>query len=387
MMFQHIIYYIKKELFFTLLSILFSILLLLTIKTSTFAEPTAPIPLVKTAKATLENVTPPDKYIGHIEAIESVELIARVTGYLEKVNFKEGSIVKENQLLYVIEQPPYLARVSANRALVEQARADVFQATQKLNRLLAAQPESVPATDLDDAKAQKQYTEGVLQEAQANLKLALIDFDYTTIHAPITGRIGKTTYTRGNLVGPNSEPLAEIMQIDPIRVVFSVSENNVSLIKQVLSEQKGNVSNNNLAPEITFPNGEKYPLKGTIDFIDNYVDPQTGTIAIWAEFKNPDGELIPGEYVTVLLTATEENLKITIPQEAVQIDNKGHFVFVVNKDNIVEERRIETDTMLIDKWVVTAGLKEGDNVIVQGVQKVKPGMKVNITTEDVERIQ
>jgi len=143
-----------------------------------------------------------------------------------------------------------------SKDLVEQAKADLFKANQKLNRLLTAQPESVPATDLDDAKAQKQYAAGVLQEAQANLKLALIDLDYTTIYAPITGRIGKTTYTRGNLVGPNSEPLAEIMQIDPIRVVFSVSENNVSLIKQVLSEQKGNASNNNLAPEITFPNGE-----------------------------------------------------------------------------------------------------------------------------------
>ena len=387
MIFQHIIHYIKKESFFTLLSILFSIALLLTIKTLSFAESTAPIPLVKTSKVKLENINPPDKYIGHIEAIESVKIIARVTGYLEKTNFKEGSIVKENQLLYVIEQPPYLARVSANRGLVEQAKADVFRANQKLSRLLAAQPESVPATDLDDAKAQKQYAAGVLQEAQANLKLALIDLDYTTIHAPITGRIGKTTYTKGNLVGPNSEALAEIMQMDPIRVVFSVTENNVPLIEKILSEQRENESKNNLAPEIRFPNGTKYHLRGKIDFIDNKVDPQTGTIAIWVEFKNPDGELIPGEYVTVLLTISEENLKITVPQVAVQIDNKGYFVFIVNKDNIVEERRIETDKMLGDKWVLTGGLKEGDTVIVQGIQKVKPGMKVNITTEDVERKQ
>jgi len=181
-------------------------------------------PLVKITKATLENINPPEKFIGHIEAIETVSIVARVAGYLEKVNFKEGSIVKKNSLLYVIEQAPYLARVASNQGLVEQAKADLFKANQKLNRLLTAQPESVPATDLDDAKAQKDYAEGLLKEAQANLKLSLIDLDYTTITAPINGRIGKTRYTEGNYVNTSSEPLAVIHQLNPIRVVFSLGE-------------------------------------------------------------------------------------------------------------------------------------------------------------------
>jgi membrane fusion protein (multidrug efflux system) len=234
-----------------------------------FAASNTAEPLVKTVTVTLDNVNPPEKFIGHVEAIESVKLIARVTGYLEKVNFKEGSIVKKGSLLYVIEQPPYLAKVSANKALVKQAKADLFKANQKLNRLLSAQPESVPATDLDDAKAQKDYTEGVLNENQANLKLSLIDFDYTTITAPLTGRIGKTMYTEGNFVGPTSEPLAEIVQMDPIRVVFSVSENNIDFIEKSLADAEKSKTQSIISPEITFPDGIKYDLKGSIDFVDN----------------------------------------------------------------------------------------------------------------------
>lgn len=349
-----------------------------------FAASNTAEPLVKTVTVTLDNVNPPEKFIGHVEAIESVKLIARVTGYLEKVNFKEGSIVKKGSLLYVIEQPPYLAKVSANKALVKQAKADLFKANQKLNRLLSAQPESVPATDLDDAKAQKDYTEGVLNENQANLKLSLIDFDYTTITAPLTGRIGKTMYTEGNFVGPTSEPLAEIVQMDPIRVVFSVSENNIDFIEKSLADAEKSKTQSIISPEITFPDGIKYDLKGSIDFVDNKVDPQTGTIAIWSEFRNPEGRLIPGEYVTVYLALTSPKLMPVVPQVAVMQDNEGQFVYIVNKESKVETRRIEAGSIVGDKLAVKTGLNKGDIIIIEGIQKVKPGLKVKATPEDVE---
>jgi membrane fusion protein (multidrug efflux system) len=341
-------------------------------------------PMVKVAKVKVENVNQPEKFIGHVESIERVEIIARVAGYLEKVNFNEGSFIKAGKLLYIIEQPPYIAKVSANEGLVKQAKADVFKANQKLTRLLTAQPESVPATDLDDARAQKNYAEGVLREAEANLKLSKIDLGYTTIIAPITGRIGKTTYTKGNFVGPSSKPLAEIVQMDPIRVVFSVSENNIVMIEKSLKGTKDNRGKYTLSPEIEFPNGLKYSLKGKIEFIDNKVDPQTGTIAIWANFRNPDGYLIPGEYVTVFLPMSEPKLMPIIPQVAVMQDSKGDFVYVLNSENKVEERRIKTDAIIGDKLAVKSGLKEGDIIIIEGIQKVHPGIKVNASSVDVE---
>lgn len=341
-------------------------------------------PLVKITKATLENINPPEKFIGHIEAIETVSIVARVAGYLEKVNFKEGSIVKKNSLLYIIEQAPYLARVTSNQGLVEQAKADLFKANQKLNRLLTAQPESVPATDLDDAKAQKDYAEGLLKEAQANLKLSLIDLDYTTITAPINGRIGKTRYTEGNYVNASSEPLAVIHQLNPIRVVFSLGENKVHHLQNYLRDIKENNEENFINPEIYFSDGSKYTEKGLIDFIDNSVDPSTGTIAVWVLFENQEHKLIPGEYVTIFLTLDKPDLKVLIPLEAVQMDNKGSFVFTVNKESIVEERRITTGKQLEDKWIVKNGLKEGDIVVVQGIQKIRPGIKVKTSSLDVE---
>ena len=341
-------------------------------------------PLVKITKATLENINPPEKFIGHIEAIETVNIVARVDGYLEKVNFKEGSIVKKGSLLYVIEQAPYLARVASNKALVEQSKADLFKAKQKLNRLLSAQPESIPATDLDDAKAQKAYAEGLLKESQANLKLALIDLDYSTITTPITGRIGKTRYTEGNYVNTSSEALAVIHQLNPIRVVFSLGENKVHHLQNSIRDMKENNEENFINPEIYFSDGSKYNKNGLIDFIDNSVDPSTGTIAVWALFENQEYKLIPGEYVTIFLTLDKPDLKVLVPLEAVQMDNEGSFVFTVNKNNIVEERRIITGKQLEDKWIVKSGLKEGDVVVVQGIQKIRPGIKVKTSSIDVE---
>jgi membrane fusion protein (multidrug efflux system) len=292
--------------------------------------------------------------------------------------------VKKGSLLYVIEQAPYLARVASNQAQVEQAKADLFKAEQKLNRLLSAQPESIPATDLDDAKAQKDYAEGLLKESQANLKLALIDLDYTTITAPITGRIGKTRYTEGNYVNTSSDALAVIHQLNPIRVVFSLGENKVHHLQNSLRDMKENNKVNFINPEIYFSDGSKYNKNGLIDFIDNSVDPSTGTIAVWAIFENQEYKLIPGEYVTIYLTLDKPDLKVLVPLEAVQMDNEGSFVFTVNKNNIVEERRIITGKQLEDKWIVKSGLKESECVIVQGIQKIRPGIKVKTSSIDVE---
>lgn len=341
----------------------------------------APLPLVKVTEIVLENANPPEKYIGHVESIESIDLMARVEGYLEEINFKEGAFVKQGQLLYVIERPPYKARVAAAKARVVQAEADLFKAETRLQRLRSAKPESVPKTDLDDALAARDLAQGKLDEAKANLELANIDLGYTSIKAPVTGRIGKSLYKVGDLVGPSSQPLAEVIRMDPIRVVFSVSENRGGIIMSALQDAQREEADPILSVEVEFPDGKKYSQKGEIDFVNNKVDPNTGTIAIWAIFDNPKGRLVPGEYVRVFLGETKQKMVPVVPQAAVMRDQEGAFVYVVDEKDNVEHRRVKLGTSLDGKFIVSAGLAPGERVIVQGIQKVKPGITVKVEGE------
>lgn len=335
-----------------------------------------PPPLVQVAPVTLQKASKPEKYIGHVEAIESVKLQARVEGYLQEIHFQEGSKVKAGQLLYVIEQPPYEARVASAKARVTQAQADLFQAKRRLQRLKAAQTESVPKTEMDDAKAARDRAAGKLQEAQANLELAQIDLDYTTVTAPIRGRIGDSPYEKGDLVGPSSQPLAEIRRIDPIRVVFSVAESQADMIQRAYQDAQQPVAKRDLQVKLQFTNGKVYGHAGRIDFLDNNIDKQTGTLAVWARFANPKGRLVPGEYVKVFVQATESKVMPAVPQVAVQRDKDGAFVYVVGPESKVEKRRIEVGTRIMDQIIVKAGLEKGEKVVVQGLLKVRPGAPV-----------
>lgn len=344
--------------------------------------PSAPKPMVRVTEAKMINTNPAQKYIGHVETISSVKLKPRVKGYLEKVNFDEGSYVQQGERLYVIEQPPYEAAVASAKARVVQMEAELFKATKHLERMQSADPESIPATKLDDAKAAKDLAEGRLQEAKANLKRARIDLDYTTIEAPISGRIGKSAYKQGDLVGPSSGQLAEIFRMDPIRVVFSVSENQVNIIRRALQNRDSKEEKRILQVNIKIPNGSAYPRTGIIDFIDNQVDSGTGTIAVWAKFDNPDHELLPGAYVNVFPRLKEPDMEPAVPQVAVQQDKKGRFVYVVTNNNTVDKRRITTGKGTADKLVIKSGISKGEKVITRGIQKVKPGSKVKIENDN-----
>src|SRR6056297_2524613 len=336
----------------------------------------SPPPLVQVETITLKNANRPEKYVGHVEAIESIDLQARVEGYLQKVNFQEGAFVDKGKLLYVIEQPPYKAHVASAKAKVTQARANLFKAETRLKRLRSAQPESVPKTSLDDAKAAKDLAQGQLEEATANLELAQIDLDYTTIEAPMEGRIGKSFYKKGDLVGPASKPLAEIVSVDPIRVVFSVSEKQLDIIQKAFIDAKTEKDQGVLKVQLEFPNKTKYPQSGRIAFVDNKMDPDTGTIAVWARFDNPKGRLVPGEYVNVFVRSAEPDMQPAVAQRAVQTDREGDFVYVADDTNTVKKRRIRIGPASEDQFIVESGLSKGDRVIVQGLQKVRPEMKV-----------
>jgi RND family efflux transporter MFP subunit len=336
-------------------------------------------PLVTVAPVTIQDINPPTEYIGHVEAIQAVDLRARVDGFLEQINFQEGEKVPSGKLLFAIEQAPYLAQVAVDKAQVAQAEVELTRANQHLKRLRSALSASVPAMDLDDAVAAQMHAEAQIAMAQATLNRSLLNLSYTTIKAPISGRIGRTAYTRGNVVGPTSNPLARIVQVDPIRVVYSISDNNLAAIQMAMNDALDGQQSPALVPRIRLANGTILDTAGRIDFVDNEMDPATGTIAIRAEFDNPKGHLIPGQYVSVLVTLTEPKLLPVVPQAAVLVNQQGRYVLVVDSENIARVRPIVIGQAVGLMWAVESGLKADELVIVEGIQKVKPDAAVQIS--------
>lgn len=361
--------------------------LLLVLFITSFAQPllaaspgrkAGPPPLVKVAVIAEKDVNPPTEYVGHMEAIQHVDLRARVEGFIEKIRFKEGDMVTAGEVLYIIEPAPYKAKVNAGRALIAQAEATLQKTSRRLQRLRATRPESIRATDMDNAVAAELQAKARLAEAKANLIMAELNLDYTVIKAPISGRIGRTAYTRGNLVNLSSGPLARIVQINPIRVVYPVSENDLPTIQETLHDAGKGRKSPLLQPRIRLGNGKLYQESGRVDFIDNQVDVSTGTIAVWARFGNHDSLLLPGQYVTVLISRKQPAIMPVVPQAAVIIDRQGAFVLIVDDQNKVSKRAIVTGAATDTTWAVKSGLKAGEKVIIQGIQKVKPGQTVRI---------
>ncbi|MDP4856494.1 MAG: efflux RND transporter periplasmic adaptor subunit, partial [Desulfobacterales bacterium] len=337
-------------------------------------------PMVTVEAVTEQEVNPPSDYVGRVEAIQAVDLRARVEGFIEHVKFQEGGKVKAGDLLYLIEQAPYKAKVNEAAAKVADAEASLTEARQYLKRLQSVRSGGVSATDLEAAVSTELKAKALLQQAQASLEQSELDLGYTVIKAPISGRIGRTTYTKGNLVGPASEALARIVQLDPIRVVYSMSEND--LVSDKLAREGGCAEDpeNRLVPRIQMPDGQMYPAAGRLDFVDNQVDASTGTIAVRAVFDNPDGILLPGQYVNVLIRCSEGKRLPVVPQSAVQEDREGRYVFTVDAENRVQQRRIKTGAAIGTNWAVESGLMTGETIIVQGVQKVSPGQIVETVT-------
>jgi len=357
--------------------------LALTVKATAAPDKnTGPPPMVTIATVVEQDVNPATEYVGHVEAIQSVDLQARVGGFLQQVNFKEGSKVRAGDTLYVIEQAPYQARVAIAKARATKARATLTQASNYLKRIQAVRTGGVSATDIEAAEAAALEASAEHAEAQATMALAELDLSYTRILAPINGRIGATSLTVGNLCGPTSGPLARIVQTDPIRIQYSVSENDLAAINLAQADAASSRDKNLLRAQIRLPGGEILKLTGQLDFVDNVVDASTGTISVRLVFDNPDGLLLPGQYVTVLLSHNQAKLMPVIPQSAVLEDRDGRYVLLVDAQNQVEQRRISTGVISGMLWTIESGLSAGETVIVQGVQKVHPGQTVKTTTAD-----
>jgi RND family efflux transporter MFP subunit len=340
-----------------------------------------PPPLVTVAPVTERDVNPPAEYVGHVEAIQTVDLRARVEGFLEEILFTEGADVRAEDVLYVIEQAPYKAKVDADKARLAQAEANLYRASQRLKRLQDARPESVRATDMDNAVADELQAKAQIKEAKAALASSALDLSYTRIKAPISGRIGLTAYTRGNLVNPSSGPLARVVQLDPVRVIYSVSENDLAAVQTALHDAKKGKKSRLLTPALRLTGSETFEGTGEVSFVDNQIDPTTGTIAVRAVFANGEGRLIPGQYVTVLVTASLPKVMPVVPQAAVLVNQEGRFVLVVDNENRVSARPITIGPAVGTVWAVESGLQAGDRVIVEGIQKAQPGETVQVKTD------
>lgn len=353
-------------------------------------------PSVVVAPVTAEDVGRSDQFIGRVQAIQSVDLKARVEGFLDEVAFKEGSFVKKGAILFEIEKAPYQAaearaqaEVAAAQAAIAGAKASLKNAQTNLDRQLdLVKRGTVSQAVADDAQAQRdkaaadvQAAEAQLKEAQAQLQTAQLNLSYTEISSPIDGRIGATNVTEGNLVNPQTGTLATVVQVDPVRVAFSIPESLYVTFAQERGKSIGDQATDLFSPRLQLPNGKPYDEKGTIAFAANQIDPSTGTLVVYADFPNPDGALLPGSFVNVTVEESATQSLPVVPAPAVLQDREGQYVFVLTDDDRAEQRRIQTAARVADGFAVSSGLQDGETVVVSGVQKVRPGEKVRPMTQ------
>ena len=333
-------------------------------------------PYVLVQKLETRNISPATSYIGHVEAIKSVNLKPQVTGYVEKVLFQEGSLVNEGDILFIIEQKRYIANVELRQAELASAKANLVRAERdyKRQKSLSSQNYASKAT-LDTSESNYLQAKAAVAQAEANLDLAKIDLDYTEIKAPITGYIGKALVTEGNYVNSTTQNLAHIVQTDPIRVSFSVSDKDMLNMREMY---KNGADSSPIRTELVLPNGKILVNHLKSRFTDNEINSDTATIAIYAEYSNERNLLIPGNYVDIRVGKKDPQLAVLVPQGAIAQDEHGNYVMVVNDEDIAEERRVLLGDIIEDKQVVTDGLTADDRVIIQGLQKVTNGQKVKV---------
>ncbi len=343
-------------------------------------EVAAQPPAVGVIEVAEQKVNPFFEFVGKTRPKESVALRARVTGFLEERSFEEGGRVEVDQVLFKIEPEQYQATVAQTEAALAAAKAKLNQAQVDLSRYQElAKKNNVSQQKVDEAAALVKVEEAAVETAEADLRKTRLDLEYTEITAPIAGRIDLAAYDVGNLVGPDSGVMATINLMDPIDVTFSISETwYLELVEaDVAAERAGKqVDEWTYIPLIKLPNGRRYEHEGRFDFVDNKVDEKTGTVLIRAEFPNPDRLLLPGQFVTVVIERKQAVDKIVVPQAAVLTDQAGYYVLIVNDEAKVESRRIETGQRFGASLVVNKGLETGEQVILYGIQKVRPGLTV-----------
>ncbi|MGY4574650.1 MULTISPECIES: efflux RND transporter periplasmic adaptor subunit [Bradyrhizobium] len=345
------------------------------------AGPPGP-PAVGVFEAVKRPITETNEFLGRIEAPNRVNVVARVTAFLDKRNFVEGSEVKAGDLLYQLERGPFEADLASKKAQVAQLQATLVNAKLTTDRAKALM--GGPAgqqSNVDAAVANQQSLEAQVQAAQAQVDLSQINLDYTMIHSPIDGRIGRTAVTEGNVVTPSSGTLTTIVSQDPMYVTFPVPVREALDLRDRYATRGGFKA---VVIRLRLPDGRLYDKTGELNFVNNTIAQNTDTISLRGVIPNPSTytsvaaggsvrELTDNEFVTVLLEGVQPVEVLAIPRSAVLSDQQGEYVYVVGADNKAEQRRIQLGQSTATIAAVTSGISLGDKVVVEGLQKVKPG--------------
>lgn len=344
-----------------------------------------PPPQVSVAEVISRNVKDWDEFTGRLQAVETVEIRPRVSGYIDKVAFNEGSLVKRGDLLFVIDPRPYKADYDRAAADVKRSKTAGELAKVELERVQHLKDSgAVSQEELDERKSTLAQADANVSGAQAALESAELNLNFTRVTSPVDGRVSRAEVTRGNLVtgGANGGTLlSSVVSIDPIYLYFDADEQSFLRYSQMArdtprTDVKDGKSESGRPVNVGLANEEGFPHQGTVDFVDNQLNPQTGTIRARAVMANKEGRFTPGLFARVQLLGGDEYPAILIEDRAVNTDQSQKYVLVVGANNVVEYRRVKLGRVVDGLRVVREGLKAGDVIIVNGAQRVHPGIPV-----------
>jgi membrane fusion protein, multidrug efflux system len=342
--------------------------------------PPVPIPEVGVLKVESHDTPVTFEYIAQTQSPQEVNIVARVNGFLDKQLYTEGSIVDEGQVLFQMDQKPFIAQLNAAKAAWDKAKAAHNTAMANLKRVKPlAEQDALSQKDLDDAIGSAESSAAGLAQAQANVDTAKLNLSYTTIAAPLRGISGSAQQKVGAYLSPTNNLLTTVSALDPVWVNFSLSENELTRYRnQITQKLLQPPQDQNFDVEIILVDGSSFPQTGKITFRDPSYNPQTGTFLIRVTVANPEGALRPNQYVRVRLKGAMRPNAIAIPQRAVQQGAKGHFVWTVDKDSKVELRPVDVGEWYGDQWFINSGLKAEDQVVVDGGLRLHPGAEVKV---------
>lgn len=322
-------------------------------------------------------------FIAQVESAHQVEIVSRVNGFLEKILYKEGEVVKQGATMFLMDQKPFVAQVEAARGALENSKAQLWSAQANLKRVKPlAELDAASKSDLDNAIGAVQSAEAQVHRAEAQLEQAELELGYTEITSPVTGVSGESKQREGAYlsVGAGGD-LSYVAQLDPVWVNFSVSQNQVHRFREdVDAGRMIRPPNDEYTIEVYLSDRSRYPFTGKISFIDPSFSRETGTFRIKAELSNPDALLRPGMFVKAVMQGAQRPNALAVPQRAVQQTSNGHVVFVVSGEGKAEIRPVVAGVWVGQDWVIEKGLNPGEQVITDGFMRLAPGMPVKVLT-------
>ena len=343
---------------------------------NTFVAP--PPPKVTVSQAVKQPVTDYLEFTGNTQAINTVQLKARVEGYLEKVFFKDGDRVKKGQLLFLIQQNTYEAKLQQAEAEILSQKAKLFHAQTEYARFtkLVAQ-KAAAQTDVDNWLYQRDAAKAAVMSAEAQRDLARLNLSYTKVTAPFDGRIGRRLKDPGNLVGAGEATLlADIDQIDPLYVYFTMNERDLLDVTKDIKASMGTVIRKHIPLDLGLANETGYPHQGYLDFASISLNATTGTLTLRGVFPNPQGVMLPGLFAKLRVPVTHDKSALLVPSVAISFDQLGPYLLAVDDKNVVQRRGVKLGTEVKDLTVITEGLNDQEWVITNGLLSAIPGKQV-----------